>query len=134
MLEWQTPELMVQLRCRKLTRSPGHDLALPEAAWHSREAVTTALGVRRQEIAAFIAEDPPSSVPSLALVEIDRAADFTSPDHKSTSALSREENAACLSEFCDPSLPTRVGPWSVGERVVSSEAQLRACMGTGHMT
>jgi hypothetical protein len=56
------------------------------------------------------------------------------PDHKSTSALSREENAACPSEFCAPSLPTRVGPWSVGERMVSSEAQLRACMGTGHMT
>ncbi len=80
-LEWQTPELMVRLHCRKLTRSLGHDLPLPEASWHPREAVTAALGVRRREMAEFVAEDPPSSVPSLALVEIDRASDFTSPDH-----------------------------------------------------
>lgn len=86
-LEWQAPELTVRLRCRKLTRSLGHDLTLSEASWHPREAVTAALGVRRREMAAFVAEDRPSLIPSLALVEIDRAEDFTSPDHDAKFAL-----------------------------------------------
>lgn len=86
-LEWQTPELTVRLRCRKLTRSLGHDLTLPGGPRHSREAVTTALGVRRREMTAFVAEDMPSLVPSLALVEIDRAKDFTSSDHDAKFAL-----------------------------------------------
>lgn len=78
-LEWQTPELTVRLRCRKLTRSLGHDLTLPEGSRHSREVVTAALGARRREMADFVSEDGPVSLPSLALVEIDRARDFTSP-------------------------------------------------------
>jgi pPIWI_RE module N-terminal domain/RNaseH domain of pPIWI_RE/MID domain of pPIWI_RE len=80
-LEWQTPELIVRLRCRKLTRSLGHDLALSAGSRHSREAVTAALAARRREMAAFVAEDHPFPRPSLALVEIDRPEDFTSADH-----------------------------------------------------
>ncbi|MEV6194148.1 DUF3962 domain-containing protein [Streptomyces sp. NPDC051920] len=87
MLEWQTPELTVRLRCRKLTRSLGHDLTLPEGSRHSREVVTAALGARRREMADFVSEDGPVSLPSLALVEIDRAKDFTSPDHDAKFAL-----------------------------------------------
>jgi hypothetical protein len=86
-LEWQTPELTVRLSCRKLTRSLGHDLTLPEGSRHSREAVTAALGARRREMAVFVSEDGPVSLPSLALVEIDRAKDFTSPDHDAKFAL-----------------------------------------------
>ncbi|MEU1516871.1 DUF3962 domain-containing protein [Streptomyces sp. NPDC005811] len=91
MLEWQSPELVVRLRCRRLTRSLGHDLALPEGPRHSRDAVTTAIRDRRREMAAFLAEEhSPSateSAPTLALVEIDRAKDFTSADHDAKFAL-----------------------------------------------
>ncbi|MFE9138692.1 pPIWI_RE module domain-containing protein [Streptomyces sp. NPDC007355] len=86
-LEWQSPELTVRLRCLRLARALGHDLALPEGRWHSREAVTIAIRNRRREVAAFLAEDGartpagPSSVPTVALVEIDRAKDFSSADH-----------------------------------------------------
>ncbi|MGJ5897347.1 pPIWI_RE module domain-containing protein [Streptomyces niveiscabiei] len=87
-LEWQSPEVTVRLRCHRLTRSLGHDLALPEGNRHSREAVTTALWTRRRETAAFLREKGFSSaVPTLALVEIDRAKDFTSADHDAKFAL-----------------------------------------------
>lgn len=87
-LEWQSPELTVRLRCHRLTRSLGHDLALPEGTRHSREAVTTALWTRRRETTAFLREKGFSStVPTLALVEIDRAKDFTSADHDAKFAL-----------------------------------------------
>ncbi|MFF9677307.1 pPIWI_RE module domain-containing protein [Streptomyces eurythermus] len=87
-LEWQSPELTVRLHCRKLTRSLGHDLALPEGTRHSREAVTAAIRSRRREMAAFLSEEGLASpVPTLALVEIDRAKDFTSADHDAKFAL-----------------------------------------------
>ncbi|MGW4321105.1 pPIWI_RE module domain-containing protein [Streptomyces sp. NPDC004684] len=87
-LKWQSPELTVRLRCRRLTRSLGHDLSLAEGTRHSRDAVTTAIRDRRREMAAFLADDgAPSAVPTLALVEIDRAKDFTSPDHDAKFAL-----------------------------------------------
>ena len=86
-LEWQAPELTVRLRCRKLVRSLGHDLMLPEGSRHSREAVTAALDVRRREMTAFVSEDGHAPIPLLALVEIDRAKDFTSPDHDAKFAL-----------------------------------------------
>lgn len=49
--------------------------------------VTTALAERRDEAAAFLAQDHPGPVPSVALVELDRAADFTSADHDPKFAL-----------------------------------------------
>ncbi|MFE2269838.1 pPIWI_RE module domain-containing protein [Streptomyces lavendulae] len=92
-LEWQSPELTVRLRCRRLTRALGHDLALPEGTRHSREAVTAAIRDRRRKTTAFLTEDdiqPPtgaSGLPTLALVEIDRAKDYTSADHDAKFAL-----------------------------------------------
>jgi hypothetical protein len=87
-LEWQSPELTVRLRCRKLSQSLGQDLALPEGTRHSRAAVTTAIRDRRREMASFLTEEGGSSpAPALALVEIDRAQDFSSPDHDAKFAL-----------------------------------------------
>ncbi|TLS47331.1 DUF3893 domain-containing protein [Streptomyces montanus] len=86
-LEWQSPELTVRLRCRRLTGSLGGDLALAEGSRHSREEMTAAIAVRRRETAAFVAEGGSSPVPSPALVEIDRATDFTSLDHDAKFAL-----------------------------------------------
>ncbi|MFJ4903459.1 pPIWI_RE module domain-containing protein [Streptomyces sp. NPDC088727] len=86
-LEWQMPELVVRLRCLKLPRSLGGDLLLPEGSRHSREAVTTALAVRRTQTSEFVASDQASPVPTLALVEIDRAKDFASPAHDPKFAL-----------------------------------------------
>ncbi|MFJ6579537.1 pPIWI_RE module domain-containing protein [Streptomyces sp. NPDC091368] len=92
-LEWQSPELTVRLRCRRLTHDLGQDLALPEGSRHSREAVTIAIRDRRREVTAFLAKDDAqapagtASLPTLALVEIDRAKDFTSGDHDAKFAL-----------------------------------------------
>jgi hypothetical protein len=87
-LEWQCPELTVRLRCRRLSRSLGQDLALPEGTRHSRSAVTAAIRDRRREMTAFLTEEGASSpAPTLALVEIDRAKDFSSPDHDAKFAL-----------------------------------------------
>ncbi|SFD72837.1 pPIWI_RE module domain-containing protein [Streptomyces aidingensis] len=86
-LEWPTPELTLRLRCRRLTRSLGGDLPLPEGTRHSREPITAAIGARRREMSAFTAEDGTPPVPTVALVEIDRAKDFSSAAHDAKFAL-----------------------------------------------
>lgn len=86
-LEWQMPELVVRLRCVKLPRILGGDLPLPEGVRHSRDAVTSALGVRRAQTADFVKGDGVLSTPELALVELDRAKDFSSSAHDPKFAL-----------------------------------------------
>ncbi|MGW5762173.1 pPIWI_RE module domain-containing protein [Streptomyces tendae] len=87
-LDWQSPELTVRLYCRRLTGSLGQDLALSEGTRHTREAVTAAIRARRGETAAFLArEGGCAAAPALALVEIDRAEDFSSADHDAKFAL-----------------------------------------------
>ncbi|GAA2109586.1 pPIWI_RE module domain-containing protein [Streptomyces synnematoformans] len=87
MLEWQTPELVVRLRCLKLGGSLGDDLPLPDGTRPGRAAVTAAAAVRRAETAAFLRADGGEGPPSLALVEIDRRQDFTTPGHDPKFAL-----------------------------------------------
>ncbi|WP_262701882.1 MULTISPECIES: pPIWI_RE module domain-containing protein [Streptomyces] len=86
-LEWEMPELRIRLRCLKLTGSLGGDLPLPEGTRHSREAVTAALALRRKETAAFLTAAGRADLPSLALVELDRAKDFSSAAHDPKFAL-----------------------------------------------
>lgn len=91
-LEWRMPELTVRLRCVKLTGSLGADLPLPGDRRPSREAVTAALADRRARTAAFVTADIGTTegqapAASLALVELDRAKDFSSPDHDPKFAL-----------------------------------------------
>ncbi|MET9465510.1 DUF3962 domain-containing protein [Streptomyces sp. NPDC006544] len=106
-LEWRMPELTVRLRCLKLTGSLGGDLPLPDGARHSREAVSTAVATRRLQVADFIAKDCPSTVPALALVEIDRAKDFSSAAHDPKFALRLGcADAGVLTQFL--AVPKRV--------------------------
>lgn len=85
-LEWDTAELTVRLRCLKLTGSLADDLPLGDAR-PTRDAVTRALSTRRTEVRAFLGADRTDSIPALALVEIDRRQDFTTPDHDPKFAL-----------------------------------------------
>ncbi|MFE5585405.1 pPIWI_RE module domain-containing protein [Kitasatospora sp. NPDC056531] len=85
-LEWDSSELTVRLHCLKLTGPLAGDLSLGEGR-PTRAAVTAALSARRGEARAFLGADRTDAVPSLALVEIDRREDFTTPDHDPKFAL-----------------------------------------------
>ncbi|MER7845122.1 DUF3962 domain-containing protein [Kitasatospora sp. NPDC096077] len=85
-LEWDTAELVVRLHCLKLTDSLAGDLPLGEGR-PTRATVTAALGARRNEVRTFLSGDRTDATPSLALVEIDRRQDFTTPDHDPKFAL-----------------------------------------------
>ncbi|MEU2625902.1 DUF3962 domain-containing protein [Kitasatospora sp. NPDC007106] len=80
-LEWESPEVTVRLRCLKLTDSLASDLPLPADARPTRDTLTAALAARRVQVAAFLTADRTDPLPTLALVEIDRRKDFTTPDH-----------------------------------------------------
>lgn len=86
LLEWRTPELLVRLHCRRLTEGLGDDLALPEGR-RTKAMVTAAVAERRDRAARWMAAERPGTAPSLALVELDRAADFTTSDHDPKFAL-----------------------------------------------
>jgi hypothetical protein len=86
-VEWQSPELTVRLRCLKLTGGLGGDLPIPESTRRTAKVVTTALAARSHEAEAFVRADAPPPTPTLALVEIDRCDDFTTPDHDPKFAL-----------------------------------------------
>ncbi|MFD5186604.1 pPIWI_RE module domain-containing protein [Streptomyces sp. NPDC058357] len=99
-MKWVTPELAVRLNCFR----PIHyrtdntaialtgDLELPEGVRRTEGVVSAALHSRRAETAAWLhglRGRPPGTnmPPALALVEIDRADDFTSTDHDPKFAL-----------------------------------------------
>ncbi|MFJ4097343.1 pPIWI_RE module domain-containing protein [Kitasatospora sp. NPDC089913] len=86
LLEWDTAELTVRLRCLKLTGSLASDLPLGDAR-ATRDVVTAALSARRTEVRTFLDADREDRLPALALVEIDRRKDFTTPEHDPKFAL-----------------------------------------------
>ena len=86
-LEWRTSELVVRLRCLRLTGGLGTDLPFPDGGRPAKAAVTDAIATRRDEAARFLMSDRPGPVPSIALVELDRAADFTTAHHDPKFAL-----------------------------------------------
>ncbi|WP_157849772.1 MULTISPECIES: pPIWI_RE module domain-containing protein [Streptomyces] len=86
-VEWFTPELTVRLRCLPLIHGMADGLALPERGRRPRDLVTAAVHTRRMQAAAWLREDATRAEPGLALVEIDRAADYPSMDHDPKFAL-----------------------------------------------
>lgn len=99
-LEWRAAELTVRLRCCKLTDGLGGDLPIPDGARRTRGVVAEAIATRRDGISAFVSRDGLGTAPSLALVELDRAADFSSPDHDPKFALRLGlAKAGVLSQF-----------------------------------
>ncbi|WP_436778209.1 pPIWI_RE module domain-containing protein [Yinghuangia sp. YIM S09857] len=86
-LEWQSPELTVRLRCLRLTGGLAGDLTIPDGVRRTGKVVTMAVAARSRDAEAFVRADAPGPTPTLALVEIDRRDDFTTPDHDPKFAL-----------------------------------------------
>ncbi|MBN6052850.1 DUF3962 domain-containing protein, partial [Nonomuraea sp. RK-328] len=88
LLEWQSAELTVRLRCIKLTAGLGEGLALaPKGTPRPLSAISTAVQARRTSARVWLAEDITDKNPTLALVELDRRADFETGDHDPKFAL-----------------------------------------------
>lgn len=87
-LEWQSAELTVRLRCVKLTAGLGEGLPLPpKGKPRSSSAIGMAVHDRRTSARSWLADDITGKTPMLALVELDRRADFETGDHDPKFAL-----------------------------------------------
>ncbi|MGP3921415.1 RNaseH domain-containing protein [Nonomuraea sp. 10N515B] len=87
-LEWQSAELTVRLRCVKLTAGLGEGLALPpKGKPRTSSAIGAAVRDRRTSARSWLAGDITGTAPTLALVELDRRADFETGDHDPKFAL-----------------------------------------------
>ncbi|MFI7114614.1 pPIWI_RE module domain-containing protein [Nonomuraea sp. NPDC050227] len=87
-LEWQSAELTVRLRCVKLTAGLGEGLALPpKGKPRTSSAIGAAVRDRRTSARSWMADDITGAAPTLALVELDRRADFETGDHDPKFAL-----------------------------------------------
>ncbi|GAA1898120.1 pPIWI_RE module domain-containing protein [Actinomadura bangladeshensis] len=143
-LEWRTVELTVRLRCMKLTGGLGADLPIPGGARSTKAAVTAAITARRDEATAFLAADRPGPIPSIALVELDRAADFRTADHDPKFALRLGfAEAGVLTQFL--AVPKKVKgynslgnaehralmAWDDGLRQLGARVHTRSGPGTG---
>ncbi|WP_461296673.1 pPIWI_RE module domain-containing protein [Streptomyces harbinensis] len=84
-LEWETPEVTVRLRCLPLVGGLAEDLAIDTEVRPRRQAVSDAVHDRRTAVAAALARDGADpGHPTLALVEIDFdvfASDLHDPKH-----------------------------------------------------
>ncbi|MEV0419152.1 pPIWI_RE module domain-containing protein [Streptosporangium canum] len=79
-LHWNTPELNVRLRCLTLSGGLADGLGIISDRRPKGEALAKAITDRRTAIADFLTADGANpDIPTLALVEIDRRADFQSP-------------------------------------------------------
>lgn len=86
-LEWQTSELAVRLRCLPFTDGLPDSLPIPEGARRTREVAAAAVHTRRVKAAEWLRADATGDAPALALVEIDRQQDFVTRDHDPKFAL-----------------------------------------------
>ncbi|WP_239405660.1 pPIWI_RE module domain-containing protein [Frankia sp. Cj3] len=80
LLTWRTPEITVRLRCLKLIGGLAEPLGIDPKARPKLPALSNAINTRRSAMAAFLQADSAEAArPSLALVEINRRADFPTP-------------------------------------------------------
>ncbi|WP_214105068.1 pPIWI_RE module domain-containing protein [Acrocarpospora catenulata] len=87
-LEWQCAELTVRLRCIKLTAGLGEGLSLPpKGTRRTSSAISAAVHDRRTNARSWLAQDITDKAPTLAVVELDRRADFETGDHDPKFAL-----------------------------------------------
>ncbi|WP_344750074.1 RNaseH domain-containing protein, partial [Streptosporangium vulgare] len=88
LLRWETPELAVRLRCLPLSGGLADSLDIDPATRGRGRALAAAITARRAAVAAFlVADGADPDAAALALVEIDRRADFTTPAHDPKFAL-----------------------------------------------
>ncbi|MFF8784490.1 pPIWI_RE module domain-containing protein [Streptomyces sp. NPDC015125] len=80
-LEWRTPELVVQLRCLPLTDGLGDRLVLDPAVRRKGERAARALAARRRKLSGWLRADGADlKCPGLALVEIAHRSTFREAD------------------------------------------------------
>ncbi|GAA1701996.1 pPIWI_RE module domain-containing protein [Nonomuraea bangladeshensis] len=108
-LEWQSAELTVRLRCVKLTAGLGEGLALaPKGKLRTSSAIGAAIRDRRAGARSWLADDITGKAPTLALVELDRRADFETGDHDPKFALRLGfADAGAVTQFV--SVPKKAG-------------------------
>ncbi|MYW05299.1 DUF3962 domain-containing protein [Streptomyces sp. SID3343] len=106
--QWNMPGLTVRLRSLRLTGGLADDLGIDPQVRPRRRAFAHALDERRKKVSSFLTADGASpSVPSLALVELDRRADFSSGAHDPKYALRLGcADAGVLTQFV--SVPKKV--------------------------
>lgn len=72
-LEWETPQLVVRLRCLPLARGLADGLDFDRSARPRKRALAQAIAWRREHTAGFLSDDGAhTGHPTLALVEIDK--------------------------------------------------------------
>lgn len=77
LLQWHTPELTVRLRCLALSGGLADKLGIDSKTRPKNQTLGTAIAARRATVAGFLTADGADpDEPTLALVEIDRRADF----------------------------------------------------------
>lgn len=82
LLRWDTPELTVLLRCLPLSGGLADSLEIDPAIRGRGQALAEAIAARRAAVAAFLTADgATSNAATVALVELDRRADFKTPLH-----------------------------------------------------
>ncbi|RBQ20054.1 DUF3893 domain-containing protein [Spongiactinospora rosea] len=108
-LEWQSAELTVRLHCVKLTAGLGEGLALPpKGRPRTSSAIGAAVRDRRTSARSWLADDITGTAPTLALVELDRRADFETGDHDPKFALRLGfADAGALTQFV--TVPKKAG-------------------------
>ncbi|WP_084965475.1 pPIWI_RE module domain-containing protein [Thermoactinospora rubra] len=110
-LEWQAAELTVRVRCIKLAGGLAGGLPLPEGVRHTSAAITDAVRARRVAAASWLAADVADQAPGLALVELDRRADFQTADHDPKFALRLGfAEAGLVTQFL--AVPKKVGRYN----------------------
>ncbi|TKK85377.1 DUF3893 domain-containing protein [Herbidospora galbida] len=108
LVQWHTRELTVRLRCLKLTGGLAGDLVFAQQGRRTNALVAEAIKRRRTQTAEFLLADGAGPSPSLALVEIDRRADFSSGDHDPKFALRLgAADAGVLTQFV--LVPKKIG-------------------------
>lgn len=116
-LEWQSPELIVRLRCLKLTTGLAEGLSLPaKGTRRTSSAISAAVRARRTDACSWLDKDVTNETPTLAMVELDRRADFETGDHDPKFALRLGfADAGVVTQFV--AVPKKVGRYNSTKNV-----------------
>nr|WP_062337386.1 DUF3962 domain-containing protein [Herbidospora sakaeratensis] len=117
-LEWQSPELTVKVRCLKLTDGLAEGLPLPsKGERRSSTTISAAVHGRRASARSWLGRDTEDETPTLALVEIDRRDDFETGDHDPKFALRLGfADAHAVTQFV--AVPKKAGRYDTLKNVV----------------
>ncbi|MFC4591196.1 pPIWI_RE module domain-containing protein [Sphaerisporangium corydalis] len=106
-LTWTTPELIVRLRCIKLTAGLADKLAYAEGTRRTDAVVAAAIRTRRIAAEQFLKADAPGLLPTIALIELDRREHFATDEDPKFALRLGCADARVLSQFV--TVPMREG-------------------------